>query len=67
VFAATTDWGSAGTAAGGVGKSSGLNDRIGRAAIEFAGILRTSQRRHRVLDPFALPDGFDPSGTIASR
>jgi FMN reductase len=67
VFAATTDWGSAGTAAGGVGKSSGLNDRIGRAAIEFAGILRTWQRHQRVLDPFSLPNGFDPSGTTTSR
>jgi FMN reductase len=53
VYAASSDWGSAeGT----------LPDRIGRAAGELAGLVRSSDRSSRVRDPFALPAGFNPAG-----
>jgi FMN reductase len=62
VFAATADWGRDKKSAAGTATGTTLTDRIGRAAIEFAGIVRRSERGQRVPDPFALPAGFDPSG-----
>lgn len=57
VYAASTDWGSAGDVSTG-----GLPARIDRAAGEFAALVRAGDRLARVRDPFALPSGFSPSG-----
>jgi FMN reductase len=57
VFAASSDWGAGEDAAAG-----SLPQRIERAAGEFAALVRDSDRSSLVLDPFALPAGFDPSG-----
>jgi FMN reductase len=58
VFAASSDWGSTGT---------GLADRIGRAAGEFAVAVAASDRSSRVRDPFALPPGFSPVGAFGAQ
>jgi FMN reductase len=50
VYAASSDWGS----------DAGLVERIGRAASEFAALVRNSDRSMNVRDPFALPAGFSP-------
>lgn len=52
VYAASSDWGS----------DAGLSDRIGRAAGEFASLVRDSDRSTRVRDPFVLPADFSPVG-----
>ena len=57
VFAASSDWGSAGDASSG-----GLPERIDRAARELAALAIASDRSQRVRDPFALPAGFSPTG-----
>ncbi|WP_294181533.1 CE1759 family FMN reductase [uncultured Schumannella sp.] len=57
VYAAASDWGSAGDAASG-----GLPERIDRAAAELAALAVASDRSRRVRDPFALPAGFSPTG-----
>ncbi len=56
VFAATGDWGDADDAV------KPLPERIGRAAAEFADMIRRSSRTPGLRDPFALPAGFDPTG-----
>ena len=50
VYAASSDWGS----------DAGLSDRVGRAAGELAALVRESDRRAQLRDPFALPAGFSP-------
>ena len=50
VYAASGDWGS----------EAGLVERMGRAANEFAALVRSSDRSTSVRDPFALPAGFSP-------
>ncbi|NEM90369.1 FMN reductase [Galbitalea soli] len=57
VYAASSDWG-AGSAPG----ASGLTERVERAAGELAASVAESGRSSRVLDPFALPAGFNPAG-----
>jgi FMN reductase len=65
VYAASADWGAAGSAATGSGaQASGataLADRIARAGDELAELVAASAPVER-RDPFALPAGFDPSG-----
>jgi FMN reductase len=64
VFAASSDWGAfSGSAAG----ASPISDRIDRAAGEFATLVRESDRSHLVRDPFALPEGFSPTGAFAAQ
>ena len=62
VYAASSDWGSAGDASTG-----GLPERIDRAARELAALARTSDRSPRVRDPFALPAGFSPVGGFGAQ
>jgi FMN reductase len=62
VYAASSDWGSDGDAAGG-----GLPERIDRAATELAALMRDSDRSTRVRDPFALPAGFSPVGGFGAQ
>jgi FMN reductase len=62
VYAASSDWGSDGDAAGG-----GLPERIDRAATELAALMRDSDRSTRVRDPFALPSGFSPIGGFGAQ
>jgi FMN reductase len=62
VYAASSDWGSAGDASALGGAGGGLPERIGRAATEFAELVAASDRSERVRDPFALPAGFSPVG-----
>lgn len=67
VYAASSDWGSgaaAGGAAvgGGASGGGGLAARIARASSELATLVAASDRSSRVLDPFALPAGFSPTG-----
>ena len=57
VYAASSDWGSAGDASTG-----GLPERIDRAARELSDLVRASDGTSRVRDPFALPAGFSPVG-----
>jgi FMN reductase len=57
VYAASSDWGSPSTSSG---TGQGLAERIGRAAGEFAALVRASDRAMNVRDPFALPAGFSP-------
>jgi len=58
VYAASADWG-----AGEDASVASLPQRIERAAGEFAALVRASDRSSRVVDPFELPAGFDPSGS----
>lgn len=58
VFAASGDWG---TAEG----AGALSPRIDRAAGELAALMVDSDRSQRVTDPFALPEGFSPTGHYA--
>jgi FMN reductase len=58
VYAASGDWG-----AGEDATSGSLPQRIERAAGEFAALVRASDRSTRIIDPFELPAGFDPSGS----
>lgn len=62
VYAASSDWGSAGDAVGG-----GLPERIDRAANELASLMQHSDRSSRVRDPFALPAGFSPVGGFGAQ
>lgn len=57
VYAASSDWGS----------SDGLPERIERAAAELAALVRVSDRSQRVVDPFALPEGFSPVGGFGAQ
>ncbi|GAA1220239.1 CE1759 family FMN reductase [Rhodoglobus aureus] len=59
VYAASADWGG-----GGESGSSTLPTRIARAAGELAALVAVSDRSDRVIDPFALPEGFSPSGSF---
>ena len=58
VYAASSDWGTA---------ESGLADRIERAASELAATIVGSERSGRVVDPFALPQGFSPVGGFGAQ
>ncbi|PJJ72547.1 FMN reductase [Diaminobutyricimonas aerilata] len=58
VFAASEDWGAGG--------ESSLPDRIGRAAREFAALVRESTR-DGLNDPFRLPAGFNPIGAFGAN
>jgi FMN reductase len=60
VYAASADWGS-GSA------TSALSERIGRSANELAALMHDSDRSSRVLDPFALPAGFSPTGGYSAQ
>lgn len=62
VYAASSDWGSAGDASNG-----GLPERIDRAATEFAGLVSASTRSTELRDPFALPPGFSPVGGFGAQ
>lgn len=55
VYAASGDWGS----------DSGLSERIERAAGELARAMDHAERRVR--DPFALPEGFTPTGAFSAQ
>ena len=57
VYAASADWGS----------EAGLHERIERAASELAALVRVSDRSERVIDPFALPEGFSPVGGFGAQ
>lgn len=61
VYAASSDWGSVGDTSG------GLPSRIQRAAGELAGLMRGSTRSSRLVDPFALPEGFSPVGGYGAQ
>jgi FMN reductase len=61
VYAASSDWGSGGDASG------ALPQRIGRAAGELAALVATSTRSTRLVDPFALPEGFSPVGGYGAQ
>jgi FMN reductase len=61
VYAASSDWGSGGDASG------ALPQRIGRAAGELAALVATSSRSTRLVDPFALPEGFSPVGGYGAQ
>jgi FMN reductase len=63
VYAASSDWGSAGGDASG----GGLAERIDRAATELTALVRESDRSARVRDPFALPAGFSPVGGFGAQ
>jgi FMN reductase len=67
VYAASSDWGTAGSGTGATTTASGLADRIGRAAGELAALVRDSERSSRVVDPFALPAGFSPVGGYGAQ
>jgi FMN reductase len=56
VYAASSDWGSA---------EGELPTRIERAAGEFATAVGHAERRVR--DPFALPEGFSPTGAFSAQ
>lgn len=66
VYAASSDWGSANSSGAGssaVDAASGtLPARIERAAAELAAQVQNSDRSSRIIDPFALPAGFNPAG-----
>lgn len=62
VYAASSDWGSAGDPSSG-----GLPERIDRAAGELAELALRSDRSRRVRDPFALPAGFSPTGAFGAQ
>jgi FMN reductase len=62
VYAASSDWGSAGDAGSGA-----LPDRIERAARELASLAVDSDRSSRMADPFALPAGFSPVGGYGAQ
>lgn len=55
VYAASGDW----------GNDSGLPARIERAAGELATAIGHAERRVR--DPFALPEGFSPTGAFSAQ
>jgi FMN reductase len=57
VYAASSDWGH-----GDEAHTGGLGQRIDRAAGELAALMVNSDRSQRVDDPFALPEGFSPTG-----
>jgi FMN reductase len=57
VYAASADWGG----------TSGLADRIERAASELAALVTASDRSRNVRDPFALPEGFSPVGGFGAQ
>jgi FMN reductase len=61
VYAASSDWGSGADASG------ALPQRIGRAAGELAALVATSTRSTRLVDPFALPEGFSPVGGYGAQ
>lgn len=56
VYAASSDWGSA---------EGELPSRIERAAGEFARAIGHAEKRVR--DPFALPEGFSPTGAFSAQ
>jgi FMN reductase len=56
VYAASSDWGSV---------EGELPGRIDRAAGEFATAIGNARRRVR--DPFALPEGFSPTGAFSAQ
>lgn len=58
VYAASSDWGSSEDA---------LPGRIARAASELAALAAASDRSERVVDPFALPEGFSPVGSFGAQ
>ena len=62
VYAASADWGS-----GGDSTSRTLPARIARAAGELAALVAVSDRSDRVIDPFALPEGFSPVGSFGAQ
>jgi len=61
VYAASSDWGVS------TSSTTGLGDRIDRAATELAALMRDSDRSSRVRDPFALPAGFSPVGGFGAQ
>ena len=61
VYAASSDWGVS------AGSTSGLGERIDRAATELTALMHTSDRSSRVRDPFALPAGFSPVGGFGAQ
>lgn len=61
VYAASSDWGSVGDTSG------GLPTRISRAGGELAALMRESTRSSRLVDPFALPEGFSPVGGYGAQ
>lgn len=61
VYAASSDWGVS------AGSTTGLGERIDRAATELAALMQTSGRSTRVRDPFALPAGFSPVGGFGAQ
>ena len=61
VYAASSDWGVS------AGSTSGLGERIDRAATELAALMEHSDRSSRVRDPFALPAGFSPVGGFGAQ
>lgn len=65
VYAASSDWGSGADPS--TSSETGLADRIGRAAGEFAALVRDSNRSSQVSDPFALPSGFSPVGAFGAQ
>lgn len=60
VYAASADWGS------GDG-TTGLAERVERAAGELAALVAVSERSEQVRDPFALPEGFSPIGSYGAQ
>ena len=62
VYAASSDWGSAGDASTG-----GLPERIDRAAGELAALVCVANRSAGVRDPFALSAGFSPVGGFGAQ
>jgi FMN reductase len=61
VYVASSDWGSGGDASG------ALPQRIMRASGELAALMETSTRSTRLVDPFALPEGFSPVGGYGAQ
>lgn len=61
VYAASSDWGVS------TGSTTGLGERIDRAATELAALMHTSDRSGRMRDPFALPAGFSPVGGFGAQ
>ena len=62
VYAASADWGQ-----GADGATSALPDRIARGASELAALVKVSERSSRIVDPFALPEGFSPVGGYGAQ
>lgn len=61
VYAASSDWGVS------TSSTTGLAERIDRAAGELSALMRDSDRSARVRDPFELPAGFSPVGGFGAQ